>query len=130
MANLVVDIGNTRIKSALFEKADLIWEGVFDKLEEALERWSDINIDHCMVSSVRWEGAELQNLIPFDFIFLTSQTRLPVSNEYGSPATLGLDRIAAAIGGWQLAGRGPVLTIDLGSCLTFEFVNRDNAYMG
>lgn len=41
MPNLVVDIGNTRIKSALFEKAELVWKGIFDEIEEALDSWSD-----------------------------------------------------------------------------------------
>lgn len=130
MPNLVIDIGNTRIKSALFEKTELVWEGVFDEMEEALDSLSDKKFDHCLVSSVRWNREELQRLLPFDFIFLTSETLFPISNEYGSPSTLGLDRIAAAIGGWQLEGNGPVLTIDLGSCITFDFVNQDNAYLG
>lgn len=130
MPNLVIDIGNTRIKSALFEKAELVWEGVFDDLSGAIATWSNRNFGNCLVSSVRWSQEELQKFLPFDFIFLTSQTAIPISNSYGSPATLGLDRIAAVIGGWQLAGKGPVLVIDLGSCITFEFVNQDNAYLG
>lgn len=130
MPNLVIDIGNTRIKSAIFEKAVLRWEGVFDEVEEALAAWSDNKFDHCLVSSVRWTEVELLNLLPFDFIYLTDETKFPIANEYGSPATLGLDRIAAAIGGWIEAGKGPVLVIDLGSCITFDFVNQDNAYLG
>ncbi|MDI1321625.1 MAG: type III pantothenate kinase [Algoriphagus sp.] len=130
MANLVIDIGNTRIKSALFEKAELVWEGVFDELPDAIDSWSIHKFDNCLVSSVRWTKEELQQFLSFDFIYLTSQTEIPISNSYGSPATLGLDRIAAAIGGWQFAGKGPVLVIDLGSCITFEFVNQDNDYLG
>ena len=130
MPNLVIDIGNTRIKSALFEKTELVWECVFDDLPDAILTWSKRNFGNCLVSSVRWSQEELQNLLPFGFIFLTSQTAIPISNDYRSPATIGLDRIAAAIGGWRLAGKGPVLVIDLGTCITFEFVNQDNAYLG
>lgn len=130
MANLVIDIGNTRIKSALFEKAELVREGVFDELSDGIHAWSMHKFDNCLVSSVRWTKEELQQLLPFHFIFLTSQTAIPISNAYGSPATLGLDRIAAAIGGWQLAGTGPILVIDLGSCITFEFISQDNCYLG
>lgn len=49
MPNLVIDIGNTRVKSALFEKAELVWEGIFDEIEEALDSWSDNKSDHCLV---------------------------------------------------------------------------------
>ncbi len=130
MPNLVIDIGNTRIKSALFEKTEVVWEGVFEDLQEAIAIWTNHHFGHCLVSSVRWSKEELQKLLLFDFIFLTYQTPIPISNSYGSTVTLGQDRIAAAIGGWQLAGKGPVLVIDLGSCITFEFVNQDNAYLG
>lgn len=130
MPNLVIDIGNTRIKSAIFEMVDLKWEGLFVDVELALAAWSDLKFNHCLVSSVRWTEEELQNLLPFPFTFLSSQTQLPIINKYGSPATLGLDRIAAAIGGWEEAGKGPILVIDLGSCITFEFVNQDNVYLG
>lgn len=130
MPNLVIDIGNTRIKSALFEKAELVWEGVFSDLPDAISTWSHRNFGNCLVSSVRWSQEELQKLLPFGFIFLTSQTAIPITNKYASRATLGLDRIAAAIGGRRLAGKGPVLVIDLGTCITFEFVNQDNAYLG
>lgn len=130
MPNLVIDIGNTRIKSALFEKAELVWEGIFNDLPDAISTWTQCNFDNCLVSSVRWSQEELQKLLPFGFISLNTQTAIPILNNYGSPATLGLDRISAAIGGWQLSGKGPVLVIDLGSCITFEFVNQDNAYLG
>ena len=130
MPNLVIDIGNTRIKSALFEKAELVWECVFDDLPDAILTWTQRNFGNCLVSSVRWSQEELQNLLPFDFIFLTSKMAIPISNKYGSPASLGLDRIAAVIGGWRLSGKGPVLVIDLGTCITFEFVNQDNDYLG
>lgn len=130
MPNLVIDIGNTRIKSALFEKDELIWDGTFDELSAAIAKWSFLKFDNCLVSSVRWNEEELHRLLPFIFTFLTSKTRFPITNGDGSPATLGLDRIAAAIGGWAIAGKGPVLVIDLGSCITFEFVNEENTYLG
>lgn len=130
MPNLVIDIGNTRIKSALFEKGELIWERAFDELSAGITQWSFIRFDNCLVSSVRWNEGELHRLLPFVFTFLTAKTRFPIVNGYESQATLGLDRIAAAIGGWVLAGKGPVLVIDLGSCITFELVNKENTYLG
>jgi type III pantothenate kinase len=130
MPNLVIDIGNSRIKSAIFKKNELIQEQVFYDLEEGIKFWAEHDFVHCLVSSVRFSNEELLHILPFKFRFLTSKTSLPISNHYGNPGSLGVDRLAAAVGGWKLAGKGPVLIIDLGTCLTIEFVNQQNVYIG
>ncbi|TDQ17163.1 type III pantothenate kinase [Algoriphagus boseongensis] len=130
MKNLVIDIGNTRIKSALFSGKELLGDHVFDSLENAVEFWLNMPFDHALVSSVRYSMEELQKSIPFEFQFLSHSTPLPIVNGYSTPHSLGLDRIAAAIGAWELAGKGPVLAIDLGSCVTYELVDELSVYRG
>jgi type III pantothenate kinase len=130
MKNLVIDIGNTRLKSALFEGNTLVSEFSFENMESALITWNSLEFDRCLISSVKYSGEELVKILPFDFQFLDRSSRIPIANRYGTPATLGLDRIAAAVGGWQMAGNGPVLIIDMGSCITFDLVDQDNAYRG
>jgi type III pantothenate kinase len=130
MPNLVLDIGNTRIKSAIFEGEKLIWEGAFEEVEELIKNVAHQNFDKSLISSVRWSEEELKKLLPFEFLFLSSDVSFPIANQYGTPHTLGLDRMAAAIGGWELAGKGPVLVLDLGTCITFEFVDEFGAYRG
>ncbi|WP_425636569.1 type III pantothenate kinase [Algoriphagus yeomjeoni] len=130
MTNLIIDIGNTRIKSAFFEGEKLIEEDVFDTLDNALTHWKSVSFDQCLISSVRWSQEELQELIPFQFAYLSSDTKLPITNSYGTPATLGLDRIAGAIGAWAMRGKGPVLAIDLGTCITFDLIDERNSYLG
>ncbi|MFC5625394.1 type III pantothenate kinase [Algoriphagus winogradskyi] len=130
MTNLIIDIGNTRIKSALFEGGKLMEEEVFDLLENALIYWDSVSFVHCLISSVRWNQVELQQLIPFQFSFLSPETKLPITNAYGTPASLGLDRIAGAIGAWAMRGKGPVLAIDLGTCITFDLIDERNSYLG
>jgi type III pantothenate kinase len=130
LANLIIDIGNTRIKSALFEKKELNDEFVHLNLEEALEFWSKLIFEQCMVSSVKWSESELNAVLPFEFRILNHDTKLPIRNKYGSPKTLGLDRIAAAIGAWSMVNQKPVLSIDLGSCITFDLVDQSGAFLG
>lgn len=130
MKNLVIDIGNTRIKSALFEENELIGDHSFDEFDAALTFWEAMEFEACLISSVRFSKEDLSKKIPFPFQFLDHSTNLPILNGYLTPKTLGLDRIAAAIGAWQLAGRNPVLAIDLGSCITFEFVDDLAIYRG
>lgn len=130
MINLIIDIGNTRIKTALFDGEKLHEEQVFEGLDSVLVYWKSISFEHCLVSSVRWSQAELSSILPFHFIFLNPETRLPVNNAYGTPASLGLDRIAGAIGAWAMRGKGPILAIDLGTCITFDVIDGDNSYLG
>lgn len=130
MTNLIIDIGNTRIKSALFEGDNLLKEHVFVGIESALMHWTSVSFDHCLISSVRWSQEELLDLIPFQFEYLNPETKLPITNAYGTPASLGLDRIAGAIGAWAMRGKGPVLAIDLGTCITFDLIDGGNSYVG
>jgi type III pantothenate kinase len=73
---------------------------------------------------------ELRDSLPFDFIFLRSDTPIPLINGYATPATLGLDRMAAAVGAWHLAKQKPALAIDLGTCITYELVDGKGVYRG
>jgi len=130
LANLIIDIGNTRIKSAFFEGQEMIMEFVHEDLKQAMSSWENQNFEQCMISSVKWSDLELKEILPFDFHYLRHDTKLPIANQYGSPASLGLDRIAAAIGAWSMAKPKPVLSIDLGSCITFDLVDQTGAYLG
>ena len=130
MKSLVIDIGNSRIKSALFDKEQLLEEKSFGTLEESIEYCSRVDFDYCLVSSVRFSKSELKASIPFDFLFLDHETPTPLVNGYATPNTLGLDRLAAAVGAWHLAGKKPVLAVDMGSCITYELVTELGVYLG
>lgn len=130
MTNLIIDIGNTRIKTALFKGEKLLKEEVFEGLEDALNYWNSVSFDHCLVSSVKWSEPELQDVLPFQFTYLSPETKVPITNAYGTPASLGLDRIAGAIGAWAMRGKGPILAIDLGTCITFDLIDEGNSYLG
>ncbi|MHA7130385.1 type III pantothenate kinase [Algoriphagus namhaensis] len=130
MAQLCIDIGNTRIKSALFEDNSLIQEFSHEDLSMALETWAGLQFEHSIVSSVKYPLEALQGAISFPFLFLDQKTPLPIQNAYHSQSTLGLDRLAGVVGAWQIAGSGPVLAIDLGTCLTVDLVDEQNTYQG
>ncbi|MDR7128675.1 type III pantothenate kinase [Algoriphagus sp. 4150] len=130
MTNLIIDIGNTRIKSALFQDGKMLEEEAFSELDYALNYWKSMHFNHCLVSSVKWSQSELQEALPFQFVYLSPDTKLPISNGYGTPASLGLDRIAGAIGAWVMRRKGPVLAIDMGTCITFDLIDESNTYLG
>ncbi|MCB0852073.1 MAG: type III pantothenate kinase, partial [Bacteroidetes bacterium] len=55
---------------------------------------------------------------------------LPIKNRYATPATLGVDRIVAAIGAWSKSAPRAVLVIDAGTALTFDIINQSGEYLG
>jgi type III pantothenate kinase len=55
---------------------------------------------------------------------------LPIKNKYSTPKTLGLDRIAAAVGANMLCPNTPLLIIDMGTAITYDFVNSENEFVG
>ncbi|QDH78666.1 type III pantothenate kinase [Echinicola soli] len=130
MKNLIIDIGNTRIKSALFHGEELVEDCVEEYLDELLLKVGPWDFDHVLVSSVRWSKNELEVMLPFSFLFLDRSMPLPVTNAYETPHTLGLDRIAAAIGAHRMAGGSAVLSIDLGTCITYDFIDHSSCYQG
>lgn len=130
MAQLIIDIGNTRIKSALFEGSNLVSEFSSEDLDLAISAWGKMDFKTCLVSSVRWSKSELENRLHFSFFFLDTNTTLPIKNLYKSKHSLGLDRLAGAIGAWVLSERQAVLAIDLGTCITFDFINTNGEYFG
>lgn len=130
--NLAVDYGNSRIKAGLFEQANLV---------EALSFASDVDffncldqhaIKHVIVSSVTTKADELIDRITCSGIKLTMSalTPLPLVNHYDTPHTLGVDRIAAACGAYDMMPNQNVLVIDLGTCINYEFVDASSIYHG
>ncbi|MCR4994602.1 MAG: type III pantothenate kinase [Bacteroidales bacterium] len=63
-------------------------------------------------------------------VHFSANTPIPLRNAYRTPATLGTDRLAAAIGAWTLKPHHPLLIIDAGSCITFDLVTADGVYAG
>lgn len=133
--NLVVDIGNTQVKAAVFELHKLVEHFVFEE-ENASKKIQQIiqerDIDQCILSSVRENNdkiTELLSKIPH-FIQLSSTTLVPFHNLYSTPKTLGIDRIALVAGAMNQFPDQNVLVIDAGTCITYDFLNSKNEYLG
>jgi type III pantothenate kinase len=126
--NLIIDIGNTNTKLAVFENDLMLSQSRINDLncKELENKLSGINIKKAIVSSVK-------KLPPFitDLLFsnipvvhvLSNESKLPFKIEYDTPETLGPDRIAAVAGAYNLFQDKEVLIIDAGTALTFEFLS-------
>jgi type III pantothenate kinase len=132
--NLVIDIGNTRVKAAIFEKRELKHFLAFASTNELLNAGliGKYTVRRCIIGSVVNEiesfVEELKKQVPV--LLFNSQTPVPIKNMYRSAHTLGSDRLAGAIGGNALAPSQEILVIDAGTCIKYNFVNSDNEYIG
>ena len=130
---LIIDIGNTAVKSALFDDKKLISSAVLNNctLENALIFVGEKTISHAIISSVKAVDTDLEQIIQhFDAHFLNENTPLPITIDYKTPSTLGKDRIAAVVGVSFLFPKQDVLVLDAGTCLTVDFINKDKVYKG
>lgn len=62
-------------------------------------------------------------------LLITSKTPLPITLDYETPETLGIDRICNACAMWQLSKTKVAISIDIGTCIKFD-VLEGNMYRG
>jgi type III pantothenate kinase len=132
---LVIDIGNTRQKAAIFNKHGEVVELYQSTLlspEELQPLLARHAVQAAILSSVGNPHPQLSEWLAGQVNTLTFSTRLrlPLTIGYHTPETLGTDRIAAAIGANSLYNNTSVLVIQAGTCLVTDFVSRDNEYRG
>jgi type III pantothenate kinase len=134
--NLVVDIGNTYVKTAIFSGQKLLNTQRYKTFNEvALSEQLDNQpaIEAILISSVRGKHVEkiaLKNSQHPQIIELTDKTPLPITLDYETPQTLGRDRIAAAVGAHTIFPKNNVLIIDLGTAITVDLLNYQGIFKG
>ena len=130
---LIIDIGNTAVKVALFEDKNLISASVLNDctLQNILVFVGEQTISNAIISSVKSFNTDIEQIIKhFNAHFLNEKTPLPIIIDYKTPNTLGNDRIAAVIGAFCLFPNQDVLVLDAGTCLTIDFINKEKSYKG
>ena len=133
---LTLDVGNTRIKAAVFEENILVEVIVFtkeelkNKLDYILNRFPKVK--DLVVASVGNVEKELflslkKNL---EIHFITSESKFPFANLYTTPTTLGIDRMVLATNAVLKFPNQNRLVIDAGTCITYDFIDADDNYLG
>ncbi len=134
MQNLVIDRGNHSTKAYIFSEEKLVSCTVYTQEQESelLKYVSEQTADHAILCSVQANDEQLLNELQKKKIFVhfTYKTPTPLKLSYATPETLGPDRIAAALGGWQLLGGGSVLIVVAGTCITYNVVEASGAFVG
>lgn len=132
---LCFDIGNSRIKYAVFNEASEIvylnnvikWETEY--LEELLGNFS---IEAAIIAASGIVPSALLHQIEekMHLIILDTDTKIPLEILYETPETLGRDRIASVIGGQRLFPGKSLCVITLGTCITYNVSDEKGRFLG
>lgn len=132
---LVIDVGNTKTKTAVFES------GVIIKFDSILTKDFGEHLSHIftqysfkatIVSAVgNWDkdwGQLIEKNCPL--LYLSQDTPLCFKNNYETPESIGVDRIALAAAAHGNFNGQNCLVIDAGTCITYDFINGKSVYLG
>jgi type III pantothenate kinase len=132
--DLVLDVGNTRVKWALFAHGRMAAHGVVERravgsLGPLLGSSAPgtIVLGTTAAPDADLLGA-LRALAPV--VEITGASAAPIRTRYGTRPTLGADRLANAVAAVQRFAGRPSLTIDLGTCATYDLCEADGTYAG
>ena len=134
--NLVIDIGNTRTKFSVFNRGEVL---ISVPVNEFLPEHIDVlqnehpELQNVILSAVKDYPPKLKTALQNKFklfIELNANTPLPIENSYKTPETLGKDRIAAAVGGFDLYPDTNLLIIDAGTAITYDILNDKHQFLG
>lgn len=134
--NLIIDIGNTKIKAAVFEQDTLKLKEVinYDDWQIAIESILKKNatIQNIVVSSVSKIGKEAFSFLNsnYNLFFISRDMKFPFVNLYETPNTLGIDRMVLATGAVLRFPKTNRLVVDAGTCVTYDFIDENDNYLG
>ena len=133
MSRLVIDIGNTLVKLAVFNGPVLVEANHYSTVNDDLlqQLLNQHQITQAIFSSVKQPEAWLSQLQQqVKLIRFERKMAGGIHNHYLTPHTLGLDRLAAVIGARHLYPQSNNLVIDAGTCITYDGIDAGANYYG
>jgi type III pantothenate kinase len=130
--NLVIDCGNSAAKVGIFEGYELKKRLVLPTDSELQMFLKNADYENVMISSVKGNSDLLSAwaMHAKKKFILKHSLPLPVNNLYATPATLGVDRLAGVCGAQQIFPMKHCLVIDAGTCITYDFIDKEKNYLG
>ncbi len=131
---LCFDFGNTRLKCGVFQNGNLtetitLAEDAYQNISALLNTYQPSNT---ILSSVIEHDEHIETLLrsSSNFHKLSYQSKLPFTSPVGKPDTIGADRIALVSAATHLFPKSNTLVIALGTCITYNFTNKHNQFLG
>jgi len=133
--NLAIDIGNTLVKLAIFDKGQMTG---FQMLEEitlpALESFAEAynGVESAILATVRDYPSAVEVYLQKNFCFFVFNTSmpLPLTTSYATPATLGVDRLASAVAAHVLMPFENILVVNAGTAITYDLITARGEHLG
>lgn len=134
MRTLCFDFGNTRLKCAVFNGAELeemlvLENGDPATIRQLVEKYRP---SKSLLSSVVKHDPEVETILSSStrFHHLNHQSKLPITTPVGKPETIGADRLGLVVAAVHLFPQKNNLVIGLGSAITYNFINKYHEFLG
>jgi type III pantothenate kinase len=134
--NLIIDIGNSQTKVAIFNNHKILKNIIVDEFNPQLLyelKGQYPELSQSILCSVAGRDEKLTELLKKEFslfIELNYLTPIPIENLYESKESLGQDRLAAAVGANYLFPGSDLLVIDAGTAISYDVIDSQNRYLG
>lgn len=133
--NLIIDQGNTGTKYAeVDERGNIVLKYTTAELEPARVRNFLLSENgRVLICSVKQDYDDIKALPGMDaegIAYFDTLCKLPFTNLYATPTTLGKDRLAGVCGAMAIFPGENCLVIDAGTCITYDFIDGENNYHG
>jgi type III pantothenate kinase len=138
---LTLDVGNTNIKSALYEGSENKDYKVHSNVDKLFKYLDQVSFDNSAITSFNpgiknkiEEKLSSKNISIFEAKY---QDKLNLKINYETPSTLGMDRVCSAVGALQIAINENLISddqylisVDLGTATTLNIVSPDRQFVG
>lgn len=135
--NITIDRGNTATKFVVWEGRRALSRQTVSDFTHLTAENLDSRYPGCKVifCSVAGDNEQFMEMLAGVFgkervTELTNATTLPITIDYGTPQTLGMDRVAAAAGAWTLHPGSNLLVADIGTAATYDVVDSEGCFRG
>ena len=145
---LTLDIGNTNMKTALFEGMEMVeyWRLATNRNRTSDEYGMSLMnlLNHRSISPEQVEGIMMSSVVPqvnftiehmcrnyfgMEPMRIAPGVKTGINIKYENPRELGSDRIANAVAAYELYG-GPCITIDFGTATSFGAISEKGEFLG
>lgn len=131
---LSIDNGNTSVKLTLFSGGRIVGSQSFEGDLHSADLLP-FRADAALCCSVgRRDPAEicevLSSVVAGEIALFSHDTPIPLAVRYDTPRTLGLDRVAAAVGATDAFPGEALLVADAGTALTLDIIEKGPVFIG
>lgn len=134
MKTICFDFGNTRLKAAIFENDQFTKEIILpDDDSSTIEKLlAEYQPQKTILSSVIDHNTEIEKVLAASTAFhkLSHLTKANFTTPVGKPESIGADRLALSAAAVHFFPGKNNLVVALGSCITFNFINQYNEFIG